>query len=292
MNFEGGKSKTMKVSYSLISIAAFCVALFGCANPIAAVKGEALEFKEKYPDHIFSIQSGNRRLQYASSGDPLKRPILFVHGSPGSWEGWAHFLLDPNLRENFQMIAVDRPGYGGSDAGVTEPSLQKQADLILEALKINKSQLPAILIGHSYGGPVVAKMAMSHPEHVAGVIFVASSVDPDLEKTKWYQYPADWWPIRALIPSPLKVCNQEILFLKAELSALMPMWKAISAKVEIIQGEDDDLVPAANQDFLLKVLDPKVIVKVVRVPGLNHFIPWKRPDLIFNSITAMAEAIK
>jgi pimeloyl-ACP methyl ester carboxylesterase len=282
----------MKKQHSLLFLAMTSLALGGCANPAAAVKSEALEFKEKFPDHVLKLESRNRELQYAWSGDPLKRPLLFVHGSPGSWEGWAHFLLDPSLKENFQVIAVDRPGFGGSNPGESERSLQKQADLIIEVLKINKSGLPAILVGHSYGGPVVAKMAMSYPKQVAGVIFVASSVAPDLEKTKWYQYPADWWPIRDLIPSPLKVCNQEIFALKDELKAMMPLWKTFSAKVVTIQGEDDDLVPVGNQDFLLTMLDPKLIVKVDRIEGLNHFIPWKRPDLILNGISAMADAIK
>jgi pimeloyl-ACP methyl ester carboxylesterase len=282
----------MKLQHSLLSIAAALMAFSACANPSAVVKDEAVEFKEKFPDHILKIKSDDRNMQYAWSGDPNKRAILFVHGSPGSWDGWAHFLLDPSLRENFQVIAVDRPGYGGSGPGVTERSLQKQADLLMEVLKSNKSGLSAILVGHSYGGPVIAKMAMSYPNRVAGVIFVASSVDPELEKTKWYQYPADWWPIRALIPSPLKVCNQEIFALKDELITMMPSWKTFSVKVVTIQGEDDDLVPVRNQDFLLKELDPKLIVKVDRVPGLNHFIPWQRPDLIFNGIAAMADAIK
>ena len=281
----------MKKPFKLLSLATALAALSGCANPAAAVKDDAIEFQKLFPDHIQTIATGDRHMRFAWNGDPHKRALLFVHGSPGSWEGWAHFLLDPTLRKNYQLFAVDRPGYGGSDPGETERSLLTQADSIMEVLKANQAGLPAILVGHSYGGPVIAKMAMSYPAQVAGVIFVAASVDPELEKTDWYQYPADWWPIRALLPTALKVCNQEIFALKGELVAILPSWKTFSAKVVTIQGEDDNLVPPGNQDFLLKVINPKLIVKNVRVPGLNHFIPWKRPDLIIDGIAAMAEAI-
>ena len=156
--------------------------LGACSNPAISVKDDALVFRNKYPDHIQSIEVKNKKIHFVWSGDKTKRPILFVHGSPGSWEGWAHFLLDQDLQNNFQIIAVDRPGFGESTPGKSEPSLEEQATLLIDVLKQNKSGLPAILVGHSYGGPVIAQMAMSYPEKIAGLVFVASSVSPDLEK--------------------------------------------------------------------------------------------------------------
>jgi pimeloyl-ACP methyl ester carboxylesterase len=238
------------------------------------------------------FRSQTRNIEYAWSGDPSKRAVLFVHGSPGSWSGWAHFLLDPELQRNFHLIAVDRPGFGGTDPGKTDPSIVSQAETVLAVLQVNKSGKPAILVGHSFGGPVIARAAMDHPERVAGLVFVSSSVSPELEKTKWYQIPATWWPIRVLIPTKLRVCNEEILPLKGELLKMLPLWKKISAKVVTIQGEEDDLVPPGNQDFLLKNLDKRIVVKTVREPGLNHFVPWKRPDLIKDGITVVNNAIE
>jgi pimeloyl-ACP methyl ester carboxylesterase len=161
-----------------------------------------------------------------------------------------------------------------------------------EALRTNESGLPAILVGHSYGGPVVAKMAMQTSAKIAGVIFVAASVDPTLEKTKWYQYPASWWPIRLLVPSELRVCNEEIFALKAELEEMLPAWKSLRAKVAIIQGAEDDLVDPANQNFLLRMLPPELVVSSRSVPGLNHFVPWKSPDLILQAISELEESLK
>ena len=64
---------------------------------------------------------------------------------------------------------------------------------------------------------------------------------------------------------------------------MLPLWSKITMPVTVIQGEDDKLVPAGNADFAQKVL-VNAPLEIVRVPGLNHFVPWNRPDLIETAI--------
>ena len=282
---------TLKLLEALICIFAYSIMLNACANPKVAIESEIKHFKLEHSDQILKFNGKNGVMGYAWSGDPTKRAILFVHGSPGSWEGWTHFLVDPELQKNFHLIAIDRPGYGESRPGVAVASLAIQAADVVEVLKFNKSHKPAILVGHSFGGPVIARLAIDFPDQVAGLVFVASSVDPSLETTKWFQYPAAWWPIRLLIPSELRVCNEEILPLKSELMLLMPFWKNIKAPSVLIQGELDDLVPPGNQDFLVEHLEKTTVINVMRLPDLNHFIPWKRPDLIIEGIQEVDHAL-
>ncbi|HEY5692223.1 MAG TPA: alpha/beta hydrolase [Cyclobacteriaceae bacterium] len=45
----------------------------------------------------------------------------------------------------------------------------------------NKNARPIILIGHSLGGTVIARMTMDSPELVDGVVMVAPSIDPEIE---------------------------------------------------------------------------------------------------------------
>ena len=253
-------------------------------NPTKKIEKEIIQFKKEYPDQILTYQSPHRTMNYAWSGDPTKRPILFVHGSPGSWDSWSEFLLNKDLQKNYHLIAVDRPGYGKDNLGLTEISLKKQSEDIIAVLKTNHSGLGAILIGHSFGGPVIAKAAMDFPNQIAGLIFVASSVDPDLEEIRWIQYPASWWPFKYLIPTALRVCNEEIFSLKNELTAILPDWKKITSSVVIVHGEKDPLVPVENVDFIKKNLNEKQILMIFREPELNHFVPWLRPDLILKSI--------
>lgn len=266
--------------------------LSGCTNPARIAEKEAKTFHKMYPNQVKTLNLGKRTLQYAWSGDPRRRLLVFIHGSPGSWHGWSEFLQNPKLQSKFHMVAVDRPGYGGSNAGQSEPSLLKQAQLIQEVLTTNQSGLPVILIGHSYGGPVATQLALIQPVNVAGLILVASSVSPDLEETKWFQIPAQWWPFRSVIPSALRVCNEEILALKGELLRMEPEWEHMRARVAIIHGEADPLVPVQNVDFIQAHVKMNQVTSVDRVPDLNHFIPWKRSDLILKAIFEMNEKLK
>lgn len=258
------------------------VALFGYnIDPMKPAKKDIQYFQTNFLNQVREYQGENRRMSYADSGSAKNRPIIFVHGSPGVKDSWYSYLLDKALLKKFHLIAVDRPGYGGSGNGLTEPSLINQASDIWPVLSINDSGLKPILVGHSYGGAVIAKIAMTHSDQIHGIIFVASSVDPKLEKIKFIQRIASLWGIRSIIPKNLRVCNEEILALEAELSKIESDWNSITTKVAVIHGEIDDLVPIENLDFLKSKLN---LSKVYLLKDTDHFIPWHQSEVIKSAI--------
>jgi len=224
-----------------------------------------------------------REMHYVSTGDQSKPMVLFVHGSPGSWDAFINFMSNGRLLEYAHVVSVDRPGFGKSGRDIAERSIKRQAADIKPILDANTSSQGAILVGHSLGGPVIAQMAMDYPDQVAGLILVAPSIDPELEKTKWYQIPADWMLFSWMVPKVLVTTNREILPLKAELERMMPQWKDIRVPVTVIQGEKDKLVPAANADFARKAL-VNAPLTMVRIENMNHFVPWTHPALIEKAI--------
>lgn len=239
-------------------------------------------FNKELPGNIKFYAGVHRKMSYAEHGNPSLRPVIFVHGSPGSKDAWYSFLLDSKLQKQFHLLAVDRPGYGLSTSGETETSVRKQAEDVWKVMGENKSGKKAILIGHSYGGAVIAKIAIDHPEQVESLIFVASSVDPELEETKFIQKIGNIWGIRSIIPNFLKVCNEEILALKEDLQKMIPFWSKIKADVHIIHGEEDDLVPVANVNFIKKHVHANQLKSAVIIKGMNHFIPWHKSETIKN----------
>lgn len=270
----------------------FFIASCAWQNPMKSIKTDIEKFEALHPPHFITYKTKKRSMRLAWNGNPQKRPLLFVHGSPGSWEAWAQFLQNPKLIEEFHLIAVDRPGFGGSGKGESELSVSQQADDVVEALQFNSSGLPAILVGHSFGGPVIAQMAVNHPSKVAGLVFVASSVDPELEVIKWYQHVGTWWPFRPLLPTELRVCNEEIYSLKPHLEKLRTKLNLIAAPVMIIHGDKDPLVPVENVRFLQKTITPGLIKDAQIIPGMNHFIPWKSPATILGSIESLRLLLK
>ena len=233
--------------------------------------------------HFQSYQHEGRRMNYVSVGDPTKPLVLFVHGSPGSWSAFIDFLTNSRLLEVAQVASVDRPGFGDSDFGKPEGSMERQASDIAPILAANQSGRPAILVGHSLGGPVIARMAMDYPDQVGGLVLVSASIDPQLEKTKWYQIPADWMVFSWMVPQVLVTTNREILPLKSELEKMIPLWKNLHMPVTVIQGGKDNLVPPGNADFAEKML-VNAPTFMVREPEMNHFVPWNRPELIEQAV--------
>lgn len=216
-----------------------------------------------------------RPIHYVEMRDDQPKPlVIFVHGSPGEWVGWADYLVDSELQQRAHMIAVDRPGFGDSGWGKAELSLKQQSKDVAALLEKSSPGQRIIVVGHSYGGPVVARMAMDYPNKVTDVIILAGSIDPAQEHTAWYQYPADWAVFSWMLPTNLVVANREIRALKGELTMMLPLWSGVRQRVSVIQGEKDNLVPPANADFAAHVLTNAESLNITRIPNRNHFIPW------------------
>lgn len=230
-----------------------------------------------------SYKSGDRKIHYVDVGEEERPMVLFVHGSPGDWTAFLDYLGNGALLKRARLIAVDRPGFGLSDKGRAEKSMARQASDLRHILEQNRSGKPAILVGHSLGGPVIARMAMDYPELVGGIILVAPSIDPELEKTKWFQIPANWMAFSWMVPTDLVTSNREILPLKGQLQEMLPLWAKITAPSTVIQGEQDRLVPPENADFAKKMLVNSPLT-MVRIQDMNHFVPWTRPDLIEDAV--------
>lgn len=241
-------------------------------------------FKNKrYKPDFETYKVGKRTMHYARIGADSLPTVVFLHGSPGAWDGFIGYLGDSTMVEKMQMISIDRTGFGKSGFGKTEKDLQKQAEAIKPILEKYATKGKIILVGHSYGGPLIARLAMDYPEYVRGLIFLAPSIAPELEKTKWFQYPADWLLLRWIVPSAAVVSNQEIMHLKGDLEKMLPLWQNIKCPITYIHGEKDSLVPIENADFAQKMLI-NAQVEMIRIPHTDHFIPWSHEALIKKAI--------
>ncbi len=278
------KKRRWWVWVALFTVVALMMVFSNCVHfTTQRARADAFFKRQSLEPRYHTYQHDGREMFFAEVGERNRTPVVFVHGSPGSWGAFLSFMGRRELLQRAHLISVDRPGFGESGRGKPEKSLRAQAAAIQPILKQFATQKPAILVGHSFGGPVIARLAADFPELVGGLILVAPSIDPELEKTKWYQIPADWKLFSWMVPTDLVTTNREILPLKAELEELLPLWSEIRAPVTVIQGEKDGLVPPANADFAERVLT-NASLKVIRDPELDHFIPWKRPDMIVDAI--------
>ena len=131
-----------------------------------------LGYKMKPVQHQIKVQ--DVMMNYAEIGSDTLPVAFFVHGSPGSWSGFMGFMKDTVLLKKVKMVSVDRIGFGESDYGYAEESLVRQAEYLKPiVLKYKQMGKKIILIGHSLGGPMIARMAMDYPELIDNLIIVA-----------------------------------------------------------------------------------------------------------------------
>lgn len=216
--------------------------------------------------------------------------VVFIHGSPGSWTAFIEYFKNSELLQKTRLISVDRPGFGASDRGEVVVSLQEQARRIARALRSQNIRHGVVLVGHSLGGPVALRLAADYPALVSGVVLIAAAVAPAEERLRWYNRAASWWPVSALLPIDWRSSNREILPLKSELIKLASLLDGIRAPTVVIQGLNDELVSPANADYLEQHLTGVTELHIQRISGLNHFVPWTRPELVVDGILEVLSA--
>ena len=267
----------------LLIISMFTVtATTGCPKaPYDKDKMEALlQAKGQPAFHEYTVKE--RSIHYAAAGQPNMRSVIFIHGTPGSWQAFAEYMADDALASKAYLISVDRPGFGKSGHKQMVTSLKQQAMFLKPLLHSENGDEKAILVGHSLGAPIAARLAMDYPELVGAMVLVAPSLDPDLEKPRWYNKLAASSLINWAVPDELALANVEIMPLEQELRDMLPLWETIKIPVVVIQGEKDRLVSPGNADFAQRVLNSKS--RVIRVPEAGHFVLWRQPQIIRKEI--------
>jgi pimeloyl-ACP methyl ester carboxylesterase len=223
-------------------------------------------------------------ISYLVSGDATKPRLILVHGTPGSAAGWADFLADPP--PGFEVVAIDRPGFGDSGPEEAMTTLERQADAVAGLLPPDRA---SILLGHSLGGPVAALVAARHPERVRALILLAASLDPALEAVHPLQRVGAWMPVRALLPRMIRNANAELLDLKPQLEALRAELPLIRCPVLIVHGTKDDLVPFSNTAYAAANLTGACHVETVVLDGADHFLPWDATAAVRDAIARAGE---
>jgi len=230
-----------------------------------------------------TIKIDGKDFHYVHTGNDSLPRIVFIHGSPGSWDAYKAFLRDTTLLNHFSMYAIDRFGFGYSNFGKAEP-LNVHTNGIISFIRKIANNKPIYLVGHSYGGPCVVDIASNYPNEIAGITVLAGSVSPYLENPEKWRLVFMFAPIAPLVPGALKPSNIELWMLKNDLKRLEPQIKNLSCKVLIIHGNKDRLVPYANMKYMEEKMVNAKEVKTITINEADHFIPWSHYQIVMPAI--------
>ncbi len=124
-----------------------------------------------------------------TGGFDERTPLVLLHRSPASSRTFLPLL--PVLGSDRSLYAVDTPGFGDSDPPPREPSIGDYAAAIgdlLDGLRLREVDL----LGYHTGSAIAAEVAISRPQQVRRVAFVALPVFDGTERAAFDREP---WPV-------------------------------------------------------------------------------------------------
>lgn len=91
-----------------------------------------------------------------------------MHGFPDSYLLWRHLLQDPALQQTNTLIALDLPGYGGSD-GLPNYGPNEMLEAMAETIIALRKQFlqdgrKCVVVSHDWGALTCARLASEASE--------------------------------------------------------------------------------------------------------------------------------
>lgn len=156
---------------------------------------------EDYPPQGRFITVDGVRLHYRMSGPEEGPAVLVLHGASSNLE--EPYTALSEAFADYRTVWLDRPGLGWSERPDVWWNPQREAVLIqrfLEELGIGE----AIVVGHSWGAAIAARLAMDHPDHVTGLVLVAPALRAWVGDAAFYNK-ATHWPVLGTLVTRLVV---------------------------------------------------------------------------------------
>lgn len=238
-------------------------------------------------------------LPYVEQGDASGVPVLLIHGATDSWRAYEPVL--PHLPDDIRAIAVTQRGHGDApkpDSGYAIDDFAADVIPLLDELGVGQ----VVLVGHSLGSLVASRVAIDHPERLAGLVLAGAfghplGANPAMEEVR---------PFTALEdPVPREVAHE---FQSSTLTRPLPdgmldgfvaeslkvpahVWRgifgnipqvdlsdelgAITAPTLILQGDADAFVTQSDSDMLLDAIPGS---RLTVYENAGHAMHWEQPE--------------
>ncbi len=257
--------------------------------------------------------------QDAGSGET----IVFVHGFAASSFTWRYALAA--LAATYRVVAIDLPGFGFSDRNpgldYSHEAHARRVVRLMDTFSVDR----ATIVGHSMGGAIAQRVALSYPARVERLVLLAA-VDAG-EPAPWHdhhrlnptligianvalRFPAlvrfasrrtvlgivadrayatpdviDGYVRPVLVPGTARALARMVDDTRAEPPADL---SRITAPTLVLSGDDDRAVPVGvGEGIARKIPGARHVV----IPRMGHLSAEERPEAFINELLAfMREA--
>lgn len=225
--------------------------------------------------------------------------VLFVHGSGGHHAAWWQQIPHFTTR-GYSVVTLDLRGFGRSTSELDEyDSLEFPGDIlaVLDDAGIDR----AVMVGQSIGASAALKVAVAHPDRVAGVVLAHSLGGLDNAElsalVKADRAEAEKLPVLdRLMSKAFQETNPEMTFLfrqmgtfnRAKMQDLRNLTVGgpsietlaeLGVPVCFLAGENDAVIRPATICRAHELVSGSVLELIPEAP---HSMYWERPDL-FNA---------
>jgi len=252
-------------------------------------------------------------LSCADQGDGSGPVVLLLPGPTDSWRSYQHVLdvLPPGVR----VIAVSQRGHGESgkpEAGYRVEDFAADVVPLLDAVGVER----AVLAGHSGSCLVARRVALDHPDRVAGLMLEASptTLRGDAQLLRFVQSVVSELddPIGTdfarsfVVDTSSRRVSADLVDLLVEDILAVParVWQQtfgglleyddqielplIEAPTLLVWGDGDALVCREMQDRLVgSIPDADLLV----YPGVGHTPRWEDPGRFSGDLVTFARAV-
>ena len=250
-------------------------------------------------------------LSYATQGDASGPVVVLLPGPTDSWRSYEPVLAQ--LQQSIRAIAVSSRGHGDSDTPAVGYGVEDFAtDVVplLDGLGIER----AVVAGHSASCLVARRVAIDHPDRVAGLVLEASPttlggdaglegfvvsvvsnltdpIDPTFARSFLADTSSDKLApgvLDQLVAETLKVPARVWKEMFAGLLAYDDLNELgrITAPTLLIWGDGDGLVGRDRQDMLAaRIPGAELLV----YPGIGHTPRWEDPSRFASDVAAFVE---
>ena len=249
------------------------------------------------------------RLPFVERGDANGVPVVLLHGLSDSWRSFEPLL--PHLPPSLRVLAVTQRGHGDApkpDDGYGVEQLAADVVAVLDEAGVER----AVVAGHSMGSIVATRLALDHPERVAGLVLMGAKPtydDPALDDL-YTAFDALEDPIdpafvrefqestvaRPVAPGLIETAVRESLKMPTRVwqALVAPTLRAdhsthlgrIAAPTLAAWGDRDDIATRADQDALVDAI-PGARLAVYR--GGGHAFHWEDPASFADDLVAFAD---
>ena len=255
------------------------------------------------------LVGGTTRLRTVRAG--IGDTTLFlIHGFGESLFTWR--AIFDRLAQRYRVVAIDLPGFGGSD----KPDAEYTADRLTATLSDFLDRWltgPTIVIGHSMGGQLAGSVALARPDRIGAVVLIApagwalglggiadSMYPGKAQAIGWYlssrafllpEHDPEWLgePDSAarysLVGDPAYRRSATRVLEEFDFRGLRTKFSAIRQPVLLLWGELDPVIPFANADSLERSIP---CARLVAFPSALHRPQVEIPDEVAAEILKFA----